>query len=93
MTCVFTIAPPAGKECRNGSPHTQKPDASNLMKLVEDVAEAEKLFENDSQVAQGPPEKWWGPDPGVNVLIEVIDAERWGGGKASHKKAPDWLVR
>lgn len=60
---VFTFAPIASKPELLRTPHTHKPDASNLLKLVEDVMEACGVFKSDSQIARGPPEKWWGERP------------------------------
>ena len=92
---VFTFEPPANCAYRLGLPHTHKPDASNLAKLIEDVMEAHGVFANDSQVSVLEPEKWWGERAGVLVLVEPVERRAeptaisalvrpgWLGGRAS----------
>lgn len=76
LHAVFTFAPPKGHEYRMDLPHTHKPDASNLLKLVEDVMEAAGVFGNDSQVSAPAPVKWWGTKPGVSIVVEDASDER-----------------
>jgi Holliday junction resolvase RusA-like endonuclease len=64
VSMVFTFEPPASDRGRIGQPHDQKPDKDNLEKLVLDAMERAGVFRNDSQVAQGPVEKWWGERAG-----------------------------
>ena len=45
---VFTFVPIASRPELLGTPHTHKPDASNILKLVEDVMESCGVFKNDS---------------------------------------------
>lgn len=71
---VFMFEPPGAERQRLGTPHTHKPDKDNLEKLVLDAMEKAGVFKNDSQVADGPVEKWWGERAGVTVLVEQIDA-------------------
>jgi Holliday junction resolvase RusA-like endonuclease len=92
VTLVFTFLPPAGAMERVGTLHTHKPDADNISKGVLDLMERAGVFKNDSQVALGPPEKWWGLSPGVSVLVEDVSAERREEpGAPARMSAPDWL--
>lgn len=87
---VFTFLAPDNKPERIGTPHTPKPDADNLAKLVLDRMERGGIFKNDSQVAQQPSEKWWGKRFGVVVTVEPIESER-AGPSSVQLSAPDWL--
>lgn len=91
LSCTFTFEPPAAAQDRIGKPHTHKPDASNLLKLVEDVMESAGVFANDCQVSQAVPRKEWGSPAGVSVLVEdasdVAPAPR-----AARAPAPNWLT-
>lgn len=88
VSMVFTFEPP--DSARLGQPHTQKPDKDNLEKLVLDAMEKAGVFRNDSQVAQGPVEKWWGERGGATVLVEQIDAPARP--SATGGAPPDWLM-
>lgn len=93
LRCVFTFKPPPGKQDRLGSPHTHKPDASNLLKLIEDVMEDAAVFANDSAVSAPAPEKWWGSQPGVVVIVEsAADERRAEPIAAASSSPPDWLL-
>jgi Holliday junction resolvase RusA-like endonuclease len=93
LRCLFSFEPPASARDRIGLPHTHKPDADNLAKLVEDVMEAVGIFANDSQVAALHPEKWWGKSAGVVVVVEPMEGGRadppTGDGEAD---PPSWLL-
>ena len=88
---VFTFVPPASQMQRIGTPHTHKPDASNLLKLVEDVMEAAGVFANDSKISRAEPVKWWGAEPGVQVLVECASEDRRAV-RADEAAAPAWLA-
>lgn len=88
---VFTFVPPPSAPDRIGTPHTHKPDKDNLEKLVLDAIEAAGVIGNDSQVAQGPTEKWWGARPGVAVRIEPIGAVRRDPPALGSSEPPAWL--
>lgn len=93
LRCIFTFAPPASAAHRISHPHTQKPDASNLLKLVEDVMEDCGVFANDSKIARPEPEKWWGRNPGVVVMVETMDDERRAEPvSAASVSPPSWLL-
>lgn len=91
LTCAFTFVPPAGARDRLGKPHTHKPDASNLLKLIEDVMEAAGVFANDSQIADVRPQKWWGDKPGVVVLVEPFVALKVEPSISRGGAIPEWL--
>lgn len=91
LVCTFTFVPPPSQSQRIGTPHTHKPDASNLLKLVEDVMEAAGVFSNDSKVSRAEPIKWWGERAGVSVLVEDASAERRAPSSVS-VAPPDWLL-
>lgn len=91
LQCVFTFAPPASQRQRIGQPHTHRPDASNLLKLLEDVMESAGVFGNDSQIVRAEPVKWWSPSPGVAVLIEDASEDRQAPMASVEGAAPDWL--
>lgn len=91
LRATFTFAPPDGAPERIGTPHTLKPDASNLLKLVEDVMEDCGVFKNDSQISRGPPEKWWGSRPGVVIIVESMEGETRVDPVGWTRTRPDWL--
>lgn len=93
VSMVFTFRPPASAIDRIGTPHIQKPDKDNLEKLVLDALEAAGVLGNDSQVAQGPTEKWWGSRPGVAAKIEQISAVRRDPEASGLSEPPAWLLR
>jgi Holliday junction resolvase RusA-like endonuclease len=92
VTMTFIFEPPKGERHRIGTPHTLKPDKDNLEKLVLDAMTKARVFKDDSQVAQGPVEKWWGERAGVVVVAEQIGAERAPAPSAAASVAPDWLA-
>lgn len=92
LTICFEFAPPASKRERIGQPHTHKPDASNLLKLVEDVMETAGVFKNDSQVNAPVVTKWWGECAGMQVLVEDASEERRAPSRAD-VAPPDWLMQ
>ena len=90
LVCTFTFEPPSGAQSRIGQPHIQKPDASNLLKLVEDVMETAGVFGNDCQVSRPDVAKWWGERASLTVLVEDASTERRAPSAAS-AVPPDWL--
>ena len=52
--------------------HTVKPDASNVLKAVEDALNG-IVFRDDSQIASVSIDKWYGPEPGVVLEVRAID--------------------
>jgi Holliday junction resolvase RusA-like endonuclease len=52
--------------------HTVRPDAGNLVKLLEDVLTKLQFWQDDSQVAYQLVMKYWGDKPGIHVLIRKI---------------------
>lgn len=71
---VFTFAPPRTAEGRSriGQPHTQRPDADNLAKLVLDVMQAGRAFADDAKVARLTVVKAWGEDQGAAVTVRQL---------------------
>jgi Holliday junction resolvase RusA-like endonuclease len=51
---------------------TQKPDASNLLKNVEDVMQAMRFFEDDKQLVTCEILKRYGDEPGYSILLEEV---------------------
>jgi Holliday junction resolvase RusA-like endonuclease len=51
-------------------PHTSRPDASNCIKTLEDRLVQLRFLEDDNGVAELHVQKWWGDDPGIEVLIQ-----------------------
>lgn len=92
VTMTFIFEPPKGESHRIGTPHTIVPDKDNLEKLVLDAMKKAGVFKDDSQVAQGPVEKWWGERAGVVVVAEQIGAERALAPSAAASVAPGWLA-
>ena len=68
---LFRFEPPKSDPGRSG-PHTQKPDADNLAKLVLDVMQAGRAFADDAKVAQLTVLKVWGPAAGVGVTVRQL---------------------
>jgi len=87
---IFTFEPPKAAPGRIGTPHTMKPDADNLAKLIMDVMERAGVFKNDSQASAAPPEKWWGARAGVSVVVESMEGEVRCDPRSAIS-APDWL--
>ena len=52
--------------------HTVKPDASNVLKAVEDALSG-ILFHDDSQIASVSIDKWYGSEPSVRVICSTWD--------------------
>ena len=52
--------------------HTIKPDASNVLKAVEDALQG-VLFRDDSQIASVMIDKWYGSEPRVIVEVRALD--------------------
>ena len=52
------------------------PDRDNLQKGLFDVMEKLGYWENDSRVAQGIFNKWWGPNPGIKITIRKATGVR-----------------
>lgn len=92
VSMVFTFEPSGSRRDLIGTPHTHKPDKDNLEKLVLDAMEKAGVFRNDSQVAMGPTEKWWGERAGVVVLAEPVDATRARPPSAAEPELPGWLA-
>ncbi len=91
VTMIFSFKPPANAMERIGTPHTHRPDAENLSKLILDVMTECRVYRDDSQVAAAPPEKWWAAQPGVAVLVESMEGERREDPVLAFRNAPDWL--
>jgi len=51
------------------APHTTRPDASNLVKMLEDVMTRLRFWEDDSQIADLRVTKSWGDEVGIRVEI------------------------
>lgn len=93
LTAVFAFAPSRGNEHLLDYPHTHKPDADNLLKLVEDVMEGAGVFKNDSQVTTPHMQKWWGSKPGVQIMVEDMSEQRRAVPIADREaQAPGWLT-
>ena len=93
LRAVFAFEPPKGQERRLDYPHTQTPDASNLLKLIEDVMESAGVFKNDSQVTHPEPEKWWGKRAGVSVTVQCVEGVRRAVPSAvCEGEAPGWML-
>jgi Holliday junction resolvase RusA-like endonuclease len=83
----FRFAPPRSKMHRVGMPHTQKPDADNLAKLVMDAMQTARVIGDDSKVAELKVRKVWADKAGCTVSIEPVapvDA-------LPDDEKPDWL--
>lgn len=89
---VFTFRPPASALERIGQPHTERPDADNISKLVLDAMVRSRVLADDSLVAALPVEKWWGERAGVVVLAEPIDAQLAQAPSAAENDPPGWLA-
>lgn len=89
---VFTFEPPLPERARIGTPHTLKPDADNISKLVLDAMVKTKVLADDSLVAALPVEKWWGERAGVVVIAEPMDGQPAQAPSAAEPGCPDWLA-
>lgn len=54
-------------------PHTTRPDASNIVKMIEDVLTKLVFWDDDSQVADLRVTKAWGDRVGITVSIAPLD--------------------
>ena len=73
VTCVFKI-PKSRKDLTVGQLHTQKPDATNVTKCIEDGLNG-RAYVDDSQIADSRTVKVWGLDEYVEVEIEEVTDE------------------
>ena len=78
---AFTF--PASKGRQEGDPHTSRPDADNLAKLVLDCLMRAGLIGDDAIVSSLMIKKSYGADPGV--LIYLAEDRR------STRPAPHWI--
>ena len=53
-------------------PHTSRPDLDNLEKNLLDVLTRLNFWTDDSLVAEKSTSKWWGPKPGIDIIIRPI---------------------
>ena len=56
-------------------PHTSKPDLSNLTKTLEDRLKVLRFIEDDNAVVDLHVRKWWGNNPGIDILIAPFNSE------------------
>ena len=92
LTILFQFA--TKDETRWAQLHTHKPDASNLLKLVEDAMEAAGALANDSQIANPDVIKMWGERDGMGVTaVECPNLPRGGtvGRRNGGGELPQWL--
>ena len=71
VTCVFKI-PKSRKDLTVGQVHTQKPDATNVTKCIEDGLNG-RAYKDDSQIVDSRTVKVWGLDEYVEVELEEVD--------------------
>ena len=77
VAMVFGFAPPKSDPGRSG-PHTQRPDADNLAKLVMDVMQSARVFGDDAQISELRAAKLWTPRPGLAVTVQPVSASGLG---------------
>jgi len=77
VAMVFGFAPPKSDPGRSG-PHTQRPDADNLAKLVMDVMQSARVFADDAQISELRAAKLWTPRPGLAVTVQPVSASGLG---------------
>lgn len=65
----FAIPKSRQKKLKEGDPHTQKPDASNCLKSVEDGLN-KVLYGDDSQIWQVTVSKHWSNMPRAEIEVE-----------------------
>lgn len=94
----FRFKPPAKNADRIGKPHTQKPDADNLAKLVMDALTAARVFGDDALVAETVVRKVWHAAGGCVVDVaektiqnRAVEAKDGDDGGFDAEIAPDWL--
>lgn len=92
LSVVFRFRPVVSKLSLIGQAHTHKPDASNLLKLVEDVMEECGVFRNDSQISKPEPVKLWAHEAGMGVVVEEFVAGEEATGAEGLAVAPGWLT-
>lgn len=56
------------------APMTSRPDCSNVTKSLEDRLVALRFIEDDNAVVDLHVAKWWGPTPGISVVIRPVAA-------------------
>jgi Holliday junction resolvase RusA-like endonuclease len=54
------------------TPHTSRPDLSNMIKLIEDVLTRLGFWNDDSQIAQLLVTKQWTETPGIGITIKPL---------------------
>jgi len=73
---VFVFAPPKSwpdwkraAALAGDIPHATKPDASNLLKLLEDACTQAEVWRDDAQIVEATTLKRYGPTPGASLYI------------------------
>ena len=55
--------------------HTGKPDASNILKHIEDVMQSMRFFEDDKQLSSVAIQKEYGVNPGYEIKLMELEGE------------------
>ena len=73
MTVAWCFPCEGGHE--QGSPHTSKPDMSNMLKTLEDVLQRCRVIADDSRIADEHTSKAWSDPAGVYVRVEEFGGD------------------
>jgi Holliday junction resolvase RusA-like endonuclease len=71
----FYMKPPKRNRCFSGRWHTIRPDLSNMLKMIEDVAQG-IAYEDDKSICREFIEKKWDINPRVEFIVSVIDDKK-----------------
>lgn len=72
VTWPWRASEPKKRKALGRVPHTVKPDCSNWVKQLEDCLVKMGFLGDDSQVASLMVSKWWGDNPGIDVMMQEI---------------------
>lgn len=70
MTVIWGF--PSSEKHQNGDWHTEKPDADNLQKALQDVMTELGFFKDDCQIAQLQASKIYTFHPGVSIVASTM---------------------
>lgn len=74
VTWPWRSSEPKKRRLLGCAPHTSRPDASNILKTIEDRLVALRFIGDDANVCEVTVRKFWGDEPGIRVTITPIAA-------------------
>lgn len=91
VSIAFVFRPADAMAERIGQPHTHKPDADNLAKLILDVLQGEKVIGDDCKVAVLLTRKVWGEEACAMVRVTPLVGQDSRARSLVGSDTPDWL--